>query len=252
MTLFRLNAVLFVAMVAIPALGAETPIQETRSTLEKWVETRQLIAKARSDWQADKETIEQTLLLYERELKGVEEQFSKVSTNSVQVDKERAEAGAQKTASEESLNDARQFAEGFEVQIKHQVPQLPLPLQEILKPLLRRLPTDPATRMAAAERMQVLVGILNELDKFNNSISLFSEKRKNQKAEEVAVDTLYVGLGAAYFVNETGDFAGRGAPANGGWEWNTSPELASRIREAIRIYRNEQPAKFIALPAIIR
>jgi len=252
MSLFWLNALLLVALLAVPALAEQTPIQETRSTLEKWVENRELISKARSDWGADKETIAQTLSLYERELKGIEDQLSKVSTNSAQVDKERAEATAQKTASEEVLNEVRHFAEGFEGQLKTQVPQLPAPLQEILKPLLRRLPTDAATKMGAAERMQVIVGVLNELDKFNNSISLFSEKQKNQKGEAVAVDTLYVGLGAAYFANETGDFAGTGTFANGGWDWNSKPELAPFIREAIQIYRNERPAKFVALPAVIR
>ena len=34
---------------------AGTPLEATRSSLEKWLETRQLISKTRSDWQSDKE-----------------------------------------------------------------------------------------------------------------------------------------------------------------------------------------------------
>ena len=60
--------------------------------------------------------------------------------------------------------------------------------------------------------MQVLVGVLNELDKFNNAVNIFSEKRKNDQGDEVAVETVYVGLGAAYFVNDADDFAGMGLP----------------------------------------
>lgn len=231
---------------------AQAALAESRSALEKWVETRQLISKSRSDWQVDKETIEQTTLLFDRELKSIEEQLAKISTNSTQVEKERAEAEAQKLASNQTLEKARQFAAEFEGKVKKGIPQLPAPLQDILNPLLNRLPTDPNTKMTAAERMQVMVAILNELDKFNNSISVFNEKRKNSKGEDVSVETVYVGLGAAYFVNEAGDFAGSGSPGTGGWEWASSPDLAAAVREVVRIYRNERPAKFIPLPAKIR
>jgi len=106
--------------------------------------------------------------------------------------------------------------------------------------------------MTAAERLQVLVGILNELDKFNSGISVFNAKRRNDKGDEIAVETVYVGLGAAYFANEAGDFAGRGTSGASGWDWQVRSDLGPSIREVIRIYRNEPPAHFISLPATIR
>jgi hypothetical protein len=220
--------------------------------LEQWVETRQLISRARSDWQSDKEMIEQNIKLYERELEAVADQMSKVSTNSVQVEKERAEAEALRKTANESLERAREFAGQFEAKLKALAPKLPVPLQDILKPLLGRIPTDPHTRSTVAERMQVIVGILNEVDKFNNAVSVFSEKRTNPRGEEMAVETIYVGLGAAYFVNDAGNFAGMGVPGANGWEWTSRPELASAVKSILRIYRNERPAKFVALPAVIR
>jgi DNA repair exonuclease SbcCD ATPase subunit len=253
MNFFAAHAAVLMALLWTGVACAQTPLAATRSSLEKWVETKQLLSKTRSDWQTDKETIGQTLQLFERELKAVEEQMSKISTNNTQVEKERAEAEALKKSSAESLDRARQFAVEFEGQLTRLKPQLPAPLQEILKPLFNRLPADSAsTRMTVAERTQVIVGILNELDKFNNAVSVFSEKRKNQKGEEVAVESVYVGLGAAYFINESNDFAGTGAPGSAGWDWAIKPELAASIREVIQIYRNERAAHFIALPVIIR
>ena len=64
--------------------------------------------------------------------------------------------------------------------------------------------------------------------------------------------TAFIGLGAAYFVNDTGDFSGVGSPGAGGWEWSIKPELAAPIREVIRIYRNEHSARFINLPVTIK
>ena len=240
-------------LLVLPCTAAESRLNEARSTLEKWVETRQLISRTKADWQTDKETLEQSLKLFERELQSVEEQMSKISTNNFQVDKERAQAESLRKSSNDSLERTRQFADGFEAQLTKLAPQLPVPLQEIIKPLLNRLPPDPAnTRMTAAERSQVIVGILNELDKFNNAVTVFSEKRKNEKGEEVAVETVYAGLGAAYFVNDSGDLAGSGVVGKNGWEWTLKSELAASVREVIRIYRNERPARFVTLPAVIR
>jgi chromosome segregation ATPase len=243
----------WLTLLALSCAAAESRLNEARSTLEKWVETRQLISRTKSDWQSDKETLEQTIKLFERDLQSVEDQMSKLSTNNTQVEKERGQAEALRNSSNESLERTRQFADGFEAELGKLMPQLPVLLQDILKPLLNRLPADRAnTRMSAAERAQVIVGILNEIDKFNNAVSIFSEKRKNEKGEEVAVETVYAGLGAAYFVNDSGDFAGTGVAGKSGWEWTIKSDLAPSVREVIRIYRNERTARFVTLPAVIR
>ena len=242
-----------VLMAVAAASAAEDRLAETRSTLDKWVETRQMTARTRADWQADKETLEQTVKLMERELKGVEDQMSNLSTNNVQVEKAWAQAEALKKTSSEMLDQGKKFAAGFEVQLKQLVPQLPSPLQDSLKPLLDKMPADPAaTKLSAAERLQLCVGALNELDKFNNAITLANERRQNAKGEVVAVETVYVGLGAAYFVSDAGDFAGTGMPGPKGWEWTNRPEIAPSVKEVVRIYRNERPARFVPLPAVVR
>ncbi len=66
------------------------------------------------------------------------------------------------------------------------------------------------------------------------------------------METVYVGLGAAYFVNQAGDFAGIGLPGTRGWDWKSAPELAGPVKEVLKIYRNARPAKFISLPREIR
>jgi Protein of unknown function (DUF3450) len=249
----RLGMVSLAALWLGTVCRAETPLAETRSTLGQWVAARQLISKTKADWQADKALLQQTVALYERELKATDEQMSNVSTNNTQVEKERLEAEALQASSRNALNGARVFAAQFEARIQELVPRLPAPLQDILRKDLARIPSNPAdTKMLAAERMQILVGILNEIDKFNNALNVFSERRKNAQGEEVAVETLYVGLGAAYFVNDSGDFAGLGAPGAKGWEWTLQPELAPTVKAAVKMYRNERTAQFVTLPVAIR
>lgn len=247
------NWSLIAAAMVVASARAEVSLIEARATLEKWVETRQLISKTKGEWQSDKEMLEQSVQLLDREIKSVEDQLTKAGVSNTQVEKERAQAEASLKLSSESLEQTRRFASDLEGKIIRLVPQLPAPLQEILKPLLVRLPVNSeSTKMFATERVQVMVGILNELDKFNNAVSIFSDKRKNEKGEELAVETVYVGLGAAYFVNDTANFGGVGSPGIVGWQWTVRREVAVPVREVIRIYRNERPARFISLPIAIK
>ena len=181
---------------------AEAPVAETRSTLEKWVETRQLISKTRSDWQTDKETLDQTIQLYERELKSIDEQLSKVSTNSTQVDKERETALTEQRELNEALDKVNTLVVGLEKKIVQLAPSFPPPLTEKIQSLLKRIPADPATsRSSGLERLQNVVGIINEVDKFNAAVTVVSEVQKDPSGAEVQVETMYVGLGQAYFVD---------------------------------------------------
>src|SRR5687768_6794805 len=88
-------------------LAAENnPLTEARTSLQSWVQTRQLISKTKLDWQADKETLGQTILAFERALKGVEEQSAKLTTNSTEVEKQRLEAEAILNSSKEGIERA--------------------------------------------------------------------------------------------------------------------------------------------------
>lgn len=249
-------AAAFLALAALPSApseAADSPLTTARTGIEQWVQTRQVISRTRADWESEKETLLQSKALYQRELAGVEEQFTRVSTNSTQVDRERTAAEADLKEANAALEHARDLAAGLEAKVRGLLPLLPAPLIETMQPLLNRLPSDPqATRTGATERVQTLVSVLNEIDKFNNAVTLFSEKRKNAQGEEVAVETVYAGLGAAYFVNQTGEFAGLGKPGPKGWEWTIQPAVAEKVRDVIRIYRGERTAHFVLLPVTVQ
>ncbi len=243
----------WLGLALLCAPGRAAGLDEARSAVEQWVKTRQLISRTQADWANDRETLEQNIAMLERELRTIEEQFAGLSTNTVEAEKERRQAEESLKTSQAALEQAARFAAGFQQEVNQLVPRLPAPLQDLLRPFLNRLPAASAPRrITSPEHIQALVGVLNELDKFNNAVTVFSEKRRDQQGAEVAVETVYVGLGAAYFVNEAGDFAGWGTPGASGWEWKVEPGLAASVREVLRIYRNERPARFIPLPAQIR
>ena len=75
---------------------------------------------------------------------------------------------------------------GLESQLKAIIPSLPAPLIEKIKPLIRRLPDDPQdTELSLGQRVQNIVGILSQTDKFNTTITISSEAREFEEGKAV-------------------------------------------------------------------
>ncbi|MCU0788927.1 MAG: DUF3450 domain-containing protein [Verrucomicrobia bacterium] len=246
--------VLSILLLPVASLTAQSgsTIDEARVSVEKWVETRQLTSRLQADWRAEREMIEQTLALFEKELAELQEKLAKADTSTSQVGAERAKLEAEKKELEEASARVTDWATRFEERIRKLAIAFPPTLATKLDPLMKRLPADSATtRLGPVERMQNLVGILNEVDKFNGSIVVESELQKRPSGEEIQVKTLYVGLGQAYFVDKTGDFAGVGQPSLKGWEWKEEPGLGGRVLDAIASYEDTRPPGFVELPMTV-
>jgi hypothetical protein len=120
-------------------------------------------------------------------------------------------------------------------------------------PLSQRMPDDPAnTEVSLSERFQNVIGILNEVNKFNRDITVTNELRELPGGSMAEVTVVYLGLGQAYYVTSGGDGAGVGRPAADGWEWTAANHLAPEIFRTVEILKNAQPPAFVPLPVEIR
>jgi len=221
------------------------------AVLEQWVRTRQTISKVRSDWQAEREMLEQTRLMLEGELRSLERALSEVQTQSTAVAQERAEVEMHKEAFERALKLLASRLPHLEERVGKLAPLFPEPLKKPVQPLLDRLGQEGAG-VSTARRLQALVTLLNEVEKFHGSVTVHRELRVGPEGKPVRVTVLYLGLGQAWYVDENGGVAGRGVPEEGGWRWVEDSALASRIREAVEVYEGKRPAQFVNLPVEVR
>lgn len=232
---------------------AQDQIADTRSALQKWVETRQMTSKLRADWTADKELLLESIKMFEREIKNLDEQMAKVGTGNDQVAKERAEQEKLEVQYKATLEKVKALILDLERKTLAMAKTFPPPLAEKLDQFTKRIPENPAeSKLTVGQRLQPLVAILTEADKFNSAIAVASELRKNEAGNVVQVRTMYLGLAQAYFTDKEGKFAGVGTPAADGWKWTNDSSLAPVITKAIAVYENAQPAAFVSLPAKIQ
>jgi septal ring factor EnvC (AmiA/AmiB activator) len=240
-------------LTASALVAAESSVTIVRETLAQWVQTRQLISRTEADWNADKETLQQSKALYERELSSVQAQLARISTNSTVANRERLTAEADLKEMTAGVDAARTTVARLEAEVRSILPLLPPPLKAATQPLVDRLPADSAaTKAVATERLQTVVSLLNEIDKFHNTLTIANEKQPNAKGELISVDVIYVGLATAYFVDASGTVAGIGSPGDAGWTWQLKPEIGPLVRDSIAMYRSQKPAAFVGLPAAIR
>jgi hypothetical protein len=229
--------------------AAENALGETRTALEKWVQTRQLISQTRSDWASEKEMVEASIALFEKELKDLEASFDRIGTNSLEISKEKAALQKEESALQAAADRAAALVGGLEAEIVSLNARLPESLRADLSKLIDQIPQNSEeTQLSASKRMQNIVGILNEIEKFNNSITVQSEIRQNDDGSEVQVETLYLGLAQAYYVGQEGKFAGLSRPSEEGWVLQQEDALGPDISRAIGVYRNQVPATFVSLP----
>jgi len=136
-----------------------------------------------------------------------------------------------------------------EALLKKTIARMPTPLREEIAPLTRRIPQDPEnTTLSVSQRLQSIVGILTQVDKFNTTVEVAPEQREFE-GNLVQVTAIYFGLGAAYYADKSGDHAGYGRASESGWEWIPDVSIAQKVLSLIEMYEgNTTEIEFVPMP----
>jgi hypothetical protein len=238
--------------------AAEPPAEATpeaaRSAVVKWVETQQVIAREKRDWEQAKDLLEQRIALLEQEAGGLEAKAVRAREEQADTQRKRAEMIAEDRAFAAAASGVAGSIDDLEAKTRRLLGYLPDPIRERIRPLSQRLPDGPAAagRLSLGQRYQNVIGILNEVNKFNNDVTVTREMRSLPDGTIAEVQALYLGLGAAYYVGTGGTSAGVGRPTAEGWQWTAANDLAPQIARAIAILSNEQAPAYVPLPVEIQ
>lgn len=232
-------------------VDAQNSIDETRALLDKWVETRQLISEETQDWRIEESILTETQTLLSNQLTRLQENIEALKSSATAVDEKRSKLTKEKDALRAASNVVADKIAALEAKTKRLLPLFPDPLTEIVKPLIRRLPDDPENvEISLGERVQNIIGILSQANKFNNAIKLTSETRTLENGKEVQVNTLYWGLAMAYYVDASGEYAGISYPTADGWKTTPIEDAGLQIKQLIDLYEGvDTNYRFVEIPA---
>jgi hypothetical protein len=225
---------LLISIGLAPPLVQADSVDMARTSVSDWVQVEQTISRESIDWQADRSLIVDLIAIAGRRVEHLQKQVDQqVSFNSLAKEERRKliEQGTQIDGYSQAIED---FLAKVENQLRTLQPQLPEPLAVEMAASIKRLPdADTALNISLSERMQTVSMLLTQIREFDNKVSIHQTIRSFSNAEdEVAVRTIWVGLGQAYYLAPND--AGYGLPSSEGWTWHSAPELSNAIRDSIR------------------
>ena len=240
-----------------PAAATAPTLDEMRLAMSKWIETQQIIAKERKDWQQSKEILTSRIELVRKEIATLEQKIADAKSSAEKAQQKRDELLAANEVHKAMNAQLVERVTTMEGEIRRLHAALPEPVQTKVQPLWNRIPADPAkTRVSAAERFQNVLGILSEVNKQNSEITLAYEVRTLPGGKRSEVQALYIGLGQAYYVNADGD-AGIGRPnvqSSGvdGWKWEPTATVARDLVTTLEILQGKHTPAFVPLPVVLQ
>ncbi|MEM8953717.1 MAG: DUF3450 family protein [Verrucomicrobiota bacterium] len=245
----------------VPASGggaskeeAKAKLATIRKLLDENYDLQAKLSEERTDWKVGKEIMESRVSLFQSQVDDLKEKIKEEEGNITAADEEREDLMEENEALEAVQILQKNAIDNHERRVREIVPRLPEVLTVKIQLLIDRLP-EPGKKpeeikSSVSERYQNVLGILNEINKFNSDVHVVNERRETADGTEVSVQTMYIGLAQAFFVGEgeTAGFAGIGHVTPEGWVWEERPDLAEVVGQLVQMHSAELPADFVDVP----
>ena len=228
--------------------AVQMEIEKTREVISQYVKARQDIARVKNEWKAYQELTQRRIDLYEREIRQLTETIEEAESQTTQAERAIAEIKDEIAVLREANSIVGKALPGLEDKTRELYQYFPRPLKSKVQPLVQRL----GKSRQASDGMAIVIGILNEVDKFNSEFT-FDTDEKTIDGETKLVDVIYIGLAQAFYADSEGRIGGIGVPAEGEWTWTERNDLAADIRLAVQFYNGDiKPAELVDLPVEIQ
>jgi predicted nucleic acid-binding Zn-ribbon protein len=234
-----------------------SPNEELRTQVSEWVETMRKIQQEENDWSRDKEVLKNYKEGLEKEILDLKEQIASAKTRKEGGDQQSLDKVVERDRFIAAQDELTRQVRVMETDLASKLALLPDPFKKIAKisvaiESLQRnlqLPADQQTD-EVGKRLTNVTELLAEIEKFQQSVQVYSELRKDSQGHEYNMQVLYFGLGLAFAVNEDSSFALAGRPGTDGWKFQERNDLAPQIQKLLVTATSEKDVSFTNLPLI--
>lgn len=234
------------------ATSAAEGLEETRLRMGKWIETQQIIARERGEWQQGREVLVGRVELLRKEVQGLQEKIRAAEASVAETEAKKSALVADKDGIAAVTARMATAVAKYEADVRTLSRSLPEPLRAKLQPLYQRIPEDPSkTKVSVAERFQSVLGIVNGANQAHTDLGVEYEVRTLANGTPTEVRVLYVGLAQAYYVSASGE-AGIGRPTSDGWKWEPSKAISADVLTTLDILSGKHSPAFVPLPVTIQ
>lgn len=229
--------------------AVQKEIEKTRQIISEYVDTRQAIARVKNEWKSYQELSERRIDLYEREIRQLSETIATAEEQTSQAEREIAAIRDDISVLRSANDIVAQALPPLEDKLREMYQYFPRPLKNKVQSYVQQM----GKGNQASNRLAIVIGILNEVDKFNAEFNFDTKEVTVANGETRLVDVIYIGLGIAYYADKDGTVGGFGVPAEGDWKWTERNDIAPAVRDSVLYYTGEiKPALLVDLPVEIQ
>ena len=241
-------------LVVSTGVQAAESLDAARSAVSRWVDVERTISREALDWEDKRVLLNDMLAVAKAEIESLREGIAAAKKAANAADERRAELVRDRDENTRMAAVIRTNVIRLETRLRAFAKRMPQPLAEKLQPLLLRIPTKADdSEIGVARRMQTVIGIIAEVQRFDRLVTLGEELQTSADGATREVRTVHFGLGASYYVAADDADAGVGVATDAGWAWQSRPELAVAVRAAIAMAEGKQrEARFLALPVAVK
>ena len=222
-----------------------------REKIRSCIQLEKEAAKTESDWKGRKILMQDEIALLVEDNKKLRIQISEATDYLSRSRKERGSLARNRELLFDSLRSLAPKIRNLELRCAQMLPWIPTPLYEQIMPQVTRLQSLQNERIPIdqiGERFMGVLSIMKDVDRFNNTVSLHQQLISVDGATSRVYSVIYLGLGAAYFIDESRQNAGFGVVDSEGWKYHKRNGLIQEVSKFIEIYQGIDPADFVRLP----
>lgn len=240
-----LNAVLLaIFLIPVISFASDDPVKDIHQLTMQWTGLEHQIDLLRKNWRRDKPVLEQQLSLLEREARELNRLLKESAQEQDEVEQRRLELLEQQTRLEQGQAALERSLRQAAIRLKTLHVQLPPPLREGWGEELPRL-EEPL--LTSSEKLQLLLKLLNQLDDFQQKVTLHETVMTLADGQEYLVKQVFLGLSHGWYVTADQSHTAAGMANPDGWKW-TPVTNGERIAQIIAILERRMNPELITIP----
>ncbi len=239
--------VLFWGTLSSPA--ASPSLTTLEELVGQWVDLRGQTATEKRDWDRQAEQWHREIALLREEEQRLDDQLERATQFEAAKESRASDQLARKADLRKALTGVDRVVDRAAAQLSQLLPMIPTPLRSTDITRACRELTDTSRPDSAARRVQLLVGVLGEIEMLQNQNHVARELLELETGQRCEMDVVYLGLARGFAVAPDDSAALQGIPSESGWTWTAMPASdAGAVRTMVRILNEEQPPTLVSVP----
>jgi hypothetical protein len=243
------RALLLILPATFAALLRADTLDDGEKAARDWINVRLETTRIEGEWESQRPLLTSLVEGLKDRATSLEEKRDGLDARTAKDREDIAALGAKNAEATDMLAKSDERIRAVGGRLVSLRPFLPPRLSEALDLAYKSLGNP---KLAAGERMQLVVTILNRCAQFNRSITGGTEILTLGSGEDArSLDVLYWGLSHGYALDRAAGKVWYGAPGPEGWKWEPKTDALAGVEHLMSVYDDKADPAFVAVAATV-